>query len=136
MKRRGLTLIELLVALLLVGVALGALVALWPLGFSMTRRSQDIGVGYNVARQEVERAKNMGFLILPEAAWTTAYDGLGNPTASANPHFTATTSVQTIPDAYGEVHSRCLRVLHVQVTERDVSGSVFESTTYLARGGI
>jgi prepilin-type N-terminal cleavage/methylation domain-containing protein len=136
MRSRGLTLVELLVALLLVGVALGALVALWPLGFTTTQRSQDIGVGYNVARQEIERAKNMGFLLLPEGTWTTAYDGLGNPTASENPHFIATTSVQTIPDAYGEVHSRCLRVLHVEVDERDVSDPVFVSTTYLARGGI
>ncbi len=136
MRRRGLTLIELLVALLLIGVAVAGLVALWPFGFTMTRLSQDLGVGYNVARQEMERAKNIGYLVLPEASWTAGYDGLGNPTADEDPHYTATASVTTIPDEAGEVHSRCLRVFYVRVVARDMTDAVFETTVYFARGGI
>lgn len=136
MRHRGLTLIELLVALVLLGVGAAGLVALWPFGFTMTRLSQDLGVGYNVARQEVERAKNIGYLMLPEASWAGGYDGLGNPTADEDPHYTAAASVATIPDEAGEVHSRCLRVVNVRVTARGMDRAVFETTVYFARGGI
>jgi type II secretory pathway pseudopilin PulG len=131
-----LTLVELLVATLLLGVALGGLIAIWPFGYNVTRRSQDVAIGYNIARQEVERAKNVGFMLLPEATWTTGYDGLGQPTSDESPHFTAVTTLQTIPDVNGELNTRCLRLLEVRVTERDVNGVVFETETYLTRGGV
>jgi len=134
--RRGLTLIEVLVALLLLAAALSGLIGLWAFGFNTTRHSQDWGVGYSIARQEVERAKNIGFLLLPEGGWTRGYDGLGAVTTEPNPHFTASTTIHTIPDANGEINTRCLRTLHVQVRAREGSEVVFESTTYLTWGGI
>ena len=134
--QRGLTFVELMVALLLLAVALSGLMGLWTFGFSTTRHSQDLGVGYNIARQEIERAKNIGFLLLPEGEWTTTYDGLGHVTTQSSPHFTAHTSVQTIPDANGQVNSNCLRTLHVQVRARENNEAVFESTTYVSWGGI
>jgi prepilin-type N-terminal cleavage/methylation domain-containing protein len=136
MKRRGLTFVELMVALLLLAVALSGLMGLWTFGFNTTRHSQDLGVGYNIARQEIERAKNIGFLLLPEAEWTTIYDGLGHVTTDTPPHFTAHSTVQTIPDANGQVNTNCLRTLHVQVNAREGGEVVFESTTYLSWGGI
>jgi prepilin-type N-terminal cleavage/methylation domain-containing protein len=136
MRQRGLTLIEVLVALLLLAAGLSGLMGLWTFGFNVTRHSQDLGVGYNIARQEIERAKNIGFLLLPEATWTRGYDGLGNVAASPSPHFTATATVQTIPDANGQLNTSCLRTLHVRVNAREGNEVVFESTTYLTWGGI
>jgi len=135
MRQRGLTFIDLLVSLLLLAVALSGLMSLWAFGFSATRHSQDLGVGYNIARQEIERAKNLGFLLLPEGEWTTAYDGLGHVTAQTSPHFTAHTTVQTLPDATGQLNTNCLRTLRVQVNAQEGGEVVFESTTYLTWGG-
>lgn len=134
--RRGLTLIELLVALLLLAVALAGLMGLWTFGFNVTRHSQDIGVAYNIARQEVERARAIGFMLLPNGTQTRGYDGLGNPTTAASPHFTATTTVTTLPDQNGQQTTRSLRELTVTVVARDQGEVLFQSTTYLTRGGL
>ncbi|MFB3880101.1 MAG: prepilin-type N-terminal cleavage/methylation domain-containing protein [Armatimonadota bacterium] len=136
MRRRGVTLIELLVALLLLGVSLAGLAALWSFGFNVTGDSQDMAAAYSVARQEIERAKNMSYFFLPEATWTTSYDDLGNPTSEANPHFVATVTVHTIPDANGELNTGCLREVSVAVTARDQASAMFETLTYLTRGGV
>lgn len=136
MTRRGVTLIELLVALVLLGLSLAGLAALWGFGFNVTRDSQDMAVAYSVARQEVERAKNLSFFFLPEATWTTSYDGLGRPTAEANPHFVATVTVHTIPDANGKLNTGCLREISVTVTARDQAAPMFQTLTYLSRGGV
>lgn len=136
MRQRGLTFIELLVALLLLAIALIGLVGLWAFGLNVTAHSQDMGAAYNVARQEIERARNVGFLLLPEGSWTADYDGLGNPTSDPVPHFTATCQVTTIPDANGEINTGCVRTLTVQVSARDRGGPLFETTTYFTRGGL
>ena len=136
MRRRGVTLIELLVALLILGVSLIALVGLWGFGFNVTGDSQDLAVAYSVARQEIERAKNMTYFFLPEATWTSSYDGLGNPTTEADPHFVAAVTVHTFLDANGELNTGCLREMSVTVTARDQGQAVFETLTYLTRGGV
>ncbi|NIM05341.1 MAG: hypothetical protein GTO55_04475, partial [Armatimonadetes bacterium] len=112
------------------------LVGLFSFGFSVTRHSQDVGVAYSVARQEIERAKNISFLLLPEATLVTGYNGLGDLTTEASPHFIATTIIQTLPDENGEFNATCLRTVNVQVVAREGNELVFESTTYLTRGGI
>jgi prepilin-type N-terminal cleavage/methylation domain-containing protein len=134
--QRGLTFIEILVSLVILSVAIAGLVSLWAFGFNTTQHSQDLGVAYHVARQEIERAKNISFLLLPEATWSSGYDGNGHPTAEAVPHFTADVAIETIPDANGELNTRCLRRLHVHVTSRDKGGTLFETVTYLTRGGV
>lgn len=136
MRSRGITFIELLVALLLLAVCLIGLVGLWSFGFNITGHSQDVGAAYNIARREVEKARTVGYMLLPEGTQTTAYDGLGNPTTGASPHFTATRTVLTIPDASGQINTGCLREVTVRVTARDMGGTAFETTTYFTRGGI
>jgi len=135
MSRRGLTLIELLVALLLLAVAISGLAGLWSFGFNTTRRSQDTGVAYNIARREIEKARNLGFMILPETTTTITYDGLGNPT-TVSPHFTVPTAMHTIPDAQGHINTTCLRQFTVRVISGHDSATLFETTTYFTRGGI
>lgn len=136
MRNRGISLIELLVALLLLALAISGLVVLWGFGFNTTAHSRDIGVAYSVARQEIESARGMGYMLLPEGSWTVGYDGEGHPTAEANPRFTATCTGATIPLPTGEIDSRCLRTLTVQVMARGRPGPVFETTTYFTRGGV
>ncbi len=134
---RGLTFIELLVALIILGVALAGLLSLWSFGLRVTGHSQDLGVAYNVARQEIERAKGLSFVFLPEATWTTGYDSLGSPTTTeVPPHFVATVTVHTIPDENGELNTGCLRQVDVTVSARDRDETLFATRTYLTRGGV
>jgi len=135
MTRRGLTLVELLVALVIMGVVLGGLVGLWTFGFNATRRSQDTAVGYNIARHEIEKVRTIGFTLHPEGARTTGYDGLGQPTGGA-PHFLATTTVHTVPDAQGQINTGCVREVTVQVISQDDLQPVFTTTSYLTKGGV
>lgn len=65
MNQRGFTFIELLVAVLLMAVALTGLLLCFSHGLSMARHSEDAGVAYSIARQEIERVRNIGFLKLP-----------------------------------------------------------------------
>jgi prepilin-type N-terminal cleavage/methylation domain-containing protein len=136
MRARGFTLVELLMALLLLALALSGLVMLWSFGFNTTAHSRDIGVAYSVARQEIESARGLGYMLLPEGSWTVSYDGEGHPTTEANPRFTAVCTGATIPLPTGEIDSRCLRALTVQVLARGRPEPVFETTTYFTRGGV
>jgi prepilin-type N-terminal cleavage/methylation domain-containing protein len=136
MRRRGFTLIELLMALLLLALALSGLIVLWSFGFNTTAHSRDIGVAYSVARQQIEGARGLGYMLLPEGEWTAGYDGEGHPTTAANPRFTAICTGATIPLAGGEIDSRCLRTLTVQVMARGRTEPVFETITYFTRRGV
>lgn len=135
MSQRGLTFIELLVALVIMGVVLGGLMSLWTFGFNTTRSSQDLAAGYNIARLEVEKVRTVGFMLHPEGARTTAYDGLGQPT-TGTPHFLATTTVHTVPDENGKIHTGCVREVTVEVVAQDTGRRVFTTTSYLTKGGI
>jgi len=137
MNRRGMTLIELLVAVLILGVSLAGLVGLWAFSFNTTAHSQDIGVAYSIARQEIERVRNIGFLWLPvKQQWVRGYDGLGNETPEANPHFTATTIMDPYLSEGSVITNTSLRVVRVQVRSRERPEWLFETESYLTLGGI
>jgi len=135
MNQRGLTLVEVLAATLIMGVALGGLAGLWTFGFNATRHSQDTAAGYNIARLEMERVRTIGYLLHPEGTRTTDYDGLGHPT-SGSPRFRATTTVHTLPDASGKINTSCLREVTVEVVSGDDGRTVFTTKSYLTRGGV
>jgi prepilin-type N-terminal cleavage/methylation domain-containing protein len=135
MKQRGLTLVEMLVTLVIMGVVLGGLMGLWTFGFNTTRSSQDTAAGYNIARLEMEKARAIGYMLYPEGAHTTAYDGQGQPT-QGEAHFVATTTVHTVPDANGQVNTGCVREVTVEVVAQDTGRTVFTTTSYLTKGGV
>jgi uncharacterized protein (TIGR02598 family) len=135
MNRRGLTLVELLVALVIMGVVLGGLLGLFSFGFNATRQSQDMGAGYNIARLEIEKVRTVGFMLQAEGTQTTGYDGNGQPT-EGSPHFLATTTVHTLPDANGQINTGCLREVTVEVISKDDLQPVFTTTSYLTKGGV
>jgi prepilin-type N-terminal cleavage/methylation domain-containing protein len=136
MNRRGLTLIELLVALMLLAVAVSGLMGLWSFGFNTTKHSQDLGVAYNIARREIEKARNVSFMVLPEGTQTVGYDGSGSPTSQPSPHYTVTTIMRTIPDVNGQINALCLREFSVRVASYDSRDTLFETVTHFTRGGI
>jgi len=148
-SNKGFTLIELLVAMVILGVALAGLVSLWAFGFNTTAHSQDIGVAYSVARQEVEKVRNIGYSALQETIpdSTSYYDGLGNIIIGANPevnpstHFKAITVVHTIPiNGQTSLPTAYLRTVNIKITPhgpaKEGTELLFETTTYLTLDGI
>jgi hypothetical protein len=105
-------------------------------GYATTRDSRNVAVGYNIARQEIEKAHAIGYVLLPEASWAADYDGEGKPTSVASSRFVATTTVHTIPDGTGQTNTGCLRTVEVRVVAAENRETVFATMTYLVRGGI
>jgi len=137
MSNRGLTLIELLVSLVLLGVALAGLVCLFFFGFNTTQHSQDVALAYSVARQEVETVKNIGFLSLPRK-WhrVQGYNDQGQQTTAANPHFTATTDLDPYVADPSTITTTSLRTIRVEVRSKEHNELLFSTESYLTRGGI
>ena len=140
-SRRGLTLIELLVAMLIVGVALTGLISLFFFGFRTTEGAQDMGIAYNISRQELERVRNIGFLRLPPN-WSRVqgydFDTVSQSwreSPSADPLFIATVIADPGVPPSG-VDSTSLRRVRVTVTVRGKTAPLVVTETYLTRGGI
>lgn len=60
-KRRGLTLIELLAVIFLLGVGLASISALFVAGIVSSKKAQRMGVATNVARKQMERIRGGGY---------------------------------------------------------------------------
>lgn len=58
---RGVTLVEALVALLIVGASMAAMVSLWQFSYRITNRNDATGAAYNIGRRTVEHMKQGGF---------------------------------------------------------------------------
>jgi hypothetical protein len=71
-----------MVASLIVGLSLAAMVSTWYVALNMTQSTNDQGVAYNLARQTVEQIKGTGFYNTPEAPAASPsihyYDGNEN----------------------------------------------------------
>lgn len=147
-QRRGYTLIETLVAALLLSFSIAAMVAIWGLGRRLTEQSRDMAEHIAVARQEAERDKAQlfnGVFILSTGNYTahnpqrTDYSETGQVLATNLAANAATTSgayyravsTYTLVTTGSETDSK--RKLGIQIIEVfPRSGSGF-STTYSYR---
>lgn len=150
-RQRGAGYIELLASGLI--LALSLLAALSLFGFSMTLVSKtgDEGVAYNIARINIENARQLGFnsknadgtLGLPDGTTTLYYDSLGNnPTSTASTSGfkmveTVTSDKTTILSGGGVVPADdALRAVVVNVYSLPSNTLIEQSGTYLARSGV
>src|SRR5258708_3682670 len=105
-RRAGMTIIETLVASLILGVALAGMVSTWYFSYGMTVKSDSRGMGYALGRRALERSKETGgggnpsfSYILPNATSSTTtlyYDVTGGSENSSSKQkgvYTVTTTV-------------------------------------------
>lgn len=78
LRTRGITFIEVLVASLLASIAIMGIVQLWTFSYNMTASTDSEGVGYNLARQALEAARQAGHTYLSEGSTIQYYDKDGN----------------------------------------------------------
>lgn len=83
-SKRAATLVETLVATLILGLCLLAALSLFGFSMSMTEKTGDSGVAYNLARRTLENARATGFRYqnTPEGAVTSYYDAMGGSASS------------------------------------------------------
>jgi len=143
-RRRGITLIDTLVATMIVTVAMVGSVGIFMASSNMTNNVVVNTVGASLARRGIEEARSQGFVwcttdngAVPCDGTTTAYydnhgQVLANSTGSA---YTVTTSVTSSSLTSGVPDSTSLRT--VIVTVKNAAGSTLYTTgSYLTWGGI
>jgi uncharacterized protein (TIGR02598 family) len=144
-RKRGFSLIEVLVASMVAAVALLGMVRLWSFSFNTTRATDQQGVGYNVGRLALERMKMTGFDYTAEGTVVRYYDAKGtgeSGTQQQTSAFRLTATVQSDKLAYhsqtGETRPApdALREVLVTVHRLEDSRLVFSGRTNLARSGL
>jgi uncharacterized protein (TIGR02598 family) len=145
-RRRGDTLMEVLVASLIVGVCVSALVSLWSLSYMLTRDTDDQDVAYTLARQALEAVKQTGFYNTAEApssAPVTHYfdanqTNLDNQSSSARYKVRTTVISDKTVNGSNPVQPQddALRTVTVTVTLVSGGTALYQTSTYLARAGI
>ena len=60
-RRSGMTLIECLIGLLIVGTCIATMVSLWSFSYGMTNQNDAKGAAYNIGRRTIEKFKQTGF---------------------------------------------------------------------------
>lgn len=139
---RAMTLIESLVASIVVAVCIMGVVSLWGFTMKMTSNTDDRAVGYNLVRRALERAKSQGFNGAPEGSVVLYYDaaGGGESVTSGSLKFSVTTVVTSslFETQNGVVRPADNAIRTVVATVRTVSDNaiVQASGTLLVRGGL
>jgi len=144
-KCRGFSFIEVLIASMIVGLSLVAMISTWYVSIKMTGETSDQGIAYNLARQTIETIKGTGFSNTPEAPTTAPiihyYDGsetLQDSNPSAGRYIVTTTVVSsvTVPGSNPVTPDNfALRTVTVTVTLATDGTVLCQFTTYLVRGG-
>ncbi len=132
-RQRGLTLIEALVAALIVGVSLTALMSAWLYSFHMTRRTDELTVAYNLGRMSVERMRAMGYFYADPRGMPEWWDVNMQPSGVTGAYYRVVTTITTGRDAaLPQYNLKQIEVVVQRVSDR---AELFRTQTYLTWGG-
>lgn len=148
--RSAFTLIEILVATLLLGLSLIAIVKLWGVSRSITETSRNTAEYYTVARKEIESGKDSGgfnalFIPSPITLQPGYYDQTGtllgrSDTPISGAYYKATSTFSLVATSGETDAKKKLGVHRVQiyvVNNGTVGGTVvFDTTMFYCAGGI
>jgi prepilin-type N-terminal cleavage/methylation domain-containing protein len=142
-RRSGFTIIEVLVATMILSVLIAGSVSAWVFMLNLTVKVDNSGVAYSLGRQSIERIKQTGFFNTTEGATTLYYDvdaGSENAVAGGNHVYKVVTSVisGTPIDIGGGVIKPAddtLRTVTVSVYSWPGNLLIYTMGTYLARAG-
>lgn len=143
-RRRGFTIINALVASLIVATCLGGMVSMFYFSINMTRQSDEVSVAYSLARQAMEQVKETGFANTAESVSPsyTYFDNNGNLQSqkSASTHFQLGITVVSSSTVNGsnpvQPSPAALRTVTITVTNVSNNQQICQMNTYLARAGI
>lgn len=138
----GATLIEGLVAALIIGVAIMGLMSLWSFSTALSVKSDRDAIGYNIARRGLEKARALGFNAMPEGATIYYYDINGENESTVNSNHRYRLTITVTSDRMGsqggvpQVASDALRTVVIAVVDLSNNATVETAGTTLVRGGV
>jgi prepilin-type N-terminal cleavage/methylation domain-containing protein len=145
-RRRGVTLIEILVASLIVSVCVASLTSLWSFSYTLTTRTYDQDAAYALARNTLEAIKQTGFTYTAEAPtnapvvhyYKADMTPTDNNTAAARYKVSASVVSDLIVSGSNPVQpaNNALRTVTVTVALYPGGQTIYQSGTYLVRAGI
>jgi Tfp pilus assembly protein PilV len=141
MRTRGLALVEVLAATLLLAMAAAAAIATWGLSTRTTYSKRLTEMGTYVATQEVERLKARRSAGLQNTAsgspLLTYYDRFGAPAgAQAAQGFTARSWVRTVVDRDETVNTEDVREIYVEIRDNTGAFLLGRARTLITYGGV
>lgn len=135
-RPRGFTLIESLVASLIMACSVIAMISLWRFTFSLTVKSDDVGAGYLIGRRAMERVKLAGFDFAPEGANTLYYDRQGGSESAAKSTQHQLRAVTSITSDAGYPSYNAARQVIITVTLLSTGETVYQTGATLTKKGI
>lgn len=138
----GATMLEALVAAIIIGVAIMGLMSLWSFSAALSAKVDRDSIGYNLARRGLEKARAAGFALMPEGNTVYYYDLNGNSESAVNSNhryrvtITVTSDRTASQQGVPEVSSDALRTVVVTVVDLSSSATVETAGTTLVRGGV
>jgi prepilin-type N-terminal cleavage/methylation domain-containing protein len=135
----GFTLIEVLVASVIVGTCIAAVVTMWAVAFKLSSSADRTSVAYSIGRRALEEVKETGFQDSTEGTSTLYYDPQGanrSATRTSVHCYAVVTSVATDVMNGSAPAAAALRTITVTVRFLNPDSTVYQCSTYLARAGI
>jgi Tfp pilus assembly protein PilV len=133
--RRGITFIEVLVATLILSVGLTSLIGVWTFAFNITRRTDETGIAYSLARQAVERQRTLGYLYAGSTTEWYNQNGTSLPD-NAGAYYRVDVAVYTDTTYGGQLSYLNQKEIAVTVTRLSDSTPLHSTQSYLTMGGI
>ncbi len=135
-KRRGFTLIEILISALIVGICIAGLISIWYFSYSLSLQTDRLGIAYSIGRQSMEKAKQTGFTFTNVGTTTKYYDNTGqreNISQTADHAFYVTKTVSAGTVGAG---TDGLLIIDVEVFQLPNNVSLYKTKSYFTKAGI
>ena len=139
-QKRGVTMIEVLIATLLIGISVAALVQFWYFSFRMTTQAANQSVAYSIARSAIEQVRQTGFDNTAEGSSRAYYDANGtfppSTTLAASSIYSVNTSVVSDKFQGSAPAPDALRTVTVTVSLNVTGQNLYQMTTALSKAGL
>jgi prepilin-type N-terminal cleavage/methylation domain-containing protein len=132
-RNRGVTLVEVMVASLILVVGMMGITTAWIFSMNLTRTTDETAVSFNIARSTVERIRGIGFQFTPIATTEAFYDSSGITAGKNGAYYRAVTKVSEAGMAAPPLDQKEIRVTVNRVSDGKV---LFATRTYLTLGGL
>lgn len=143
-RRRGVTIVETLVASLILGTGLAAVVSMWYASYSMSNQTDTKGIAYAIGRHALEEVKETGFRYAMEGTTNLYYDsgGANESTAQGTSSiYQVTTTITSDKLSTSSTGSQipaddALRTVVLTVTYLPKTQTLYSTGTFLVRSGL
>ncbi len=137
---RGFTMIEVLVAGVILATSVLGLIRFIYVDYNLTSKSGYMGAAYTCGRSAIEEAHLVGFMGATEGNTYEYYDSLGSypplATQASGSVYKVTTNVSTDQISLGVPQPHALRTVSVTVALISTGQTIYQTYSALASGGV